>query len=99
MTDTATKPERRRKRPRLNIWLPRKARPTHYCTVPKADGTICREPFYEGEDAQRIAHVVACAKENGDAIRAAWAEARPSAIFEPFDPEYAEWARIHGRPG
>lgn len=76
----------------LNVWIPRSARPTHFCR-------ICKKPFFRGEDRARDDHAAECAMEHRDELQAAHEEARPPALFQPFDPEYADWAREHGRPG
>lgn len=99
MSLTKTKHEKRRRMPRLNIWLPKRARPHFFCTVTLPDGSMCPETFTEDERHLYESHAVECALKNRASLEVALREHRPNGFFEPADAEYAEWVWKHGRPG
>lgn len=74
------------------IWVPRNEAVGFRCH-------ICGEEFRVSDRDARDRHVAKCSVENHDALVQAFNEARPSEFFQPFDPEYAEWAKAHGRIG
>lgn len=74
------------------IWIPRTAKPRYQCN-------ICGDKFYANERVKWEHHTAQCAHEHHDDLQAAYDQARPPGFFKPFDPEYAAWAKKHGRIG